>query len=69
MRENRTYGSEGGEAKSLPYPYLAERTGIRAWGGSARARSRAAAKRGIGVNSKISVVPANAGIHNPQRFR
>ena len=21
MRENRTYGSEGGEAKSLPYPY------------------------------------------------
>jgi len=20
MRENRTYGSEGGEAKSLPYP-------------------------------------------------
>ena len=24
MRENRTYGSEGGEAKSLPYPYPAE---------------------------------------------
>ena len=23
MRENRTYGSEGGEAKSLPYPYPA----------------------------------------------
>ena len=23
MRENRTYGSEGGEARSLPYPYLA----------------------------------------------
>src|SRR5271170_5874705 len=22
MRENRLYGSEGGEAKSLPYPYL-----------------------------------------------
>ena len=22
MRENRTYGSEGGEAKNLPYPYL-----------------------------------------------
>jgi len=22
MRENRPYGSEGGEAKSLPYPYL-----------------------------------------------
>jgi hypothetical protein len=21
MRENCTYGSEGGEAKSLPYPY------------------------------------------------
>ena len=21
MRENRTYGSEGGEARSLPYPY------------------------------------------------
>ena len=21
MRENRLYGSEGGEAKSLPYPY------------------------------------------------
>jgi hypothetical protein len=21
MRENRTYGSEGGEAKNLPYPY------------------------------------------------
>jgi hypothetical protein len=21
MRENRPYGSEGGEAKSLPYPY------------------------------------------------
>ena len=25
MRENRPYGSEGGEAKSLPYPYLVER--------------------------------------------
>ena len=26
MRENRTYGSEGGEAKkNLPYPYPAER--------------------------------------------
>src|ERR1700675_3902306 len=24
MRENRPYGSEGGEAKSLPYPYRAE---------------------------------------------
>src|SRR6266850_2670886 len=24
MRENRTYGSEGGEAKSLPYPYRSE---------------------------------------------
>ena len=24
MRENCTYGSEGGEAKSLPYPYRAE---------------------------------------------
>src|SRR5712691_12784750 len=24
MRENRTYGSEGGEAKSLPYPYPVE---------------------------------------------
>jgi len=24
MRENRPYGSEGGEAKSLPYPYLIE---------------------------------------------
>jgi hypothetical protein len=24
MRENRTYGSEGGEAKSLPYPYRLE---------------------------------------------
>src|ERR1700732_3524287 len=23
MRENRPYGSEGGEAKSLPYPYQA----------------------------------------------
>jgi hypothetical protein len=23
MRENRPYGSEGGEAKSLPYPYRA----------------------------------------------
>ena len=23
MRENRTYGSEGGEAKGLPYPYRA----------------------------------------------
>ena len=22
MRENRTCGSEGGEAQSLPYPYL-----------------------------------------------
>ena len=21
MRENRPYGSEGGEARSLPYPY------------------------------------------------
>ncbi len=26
MRENRTYGSEGGEAKSLPYPYRSELT-------------------------------------------
>jgi hypothetical protein len=25
MRENRPYGSEGGEAKSLPYPYRADR--------------------------------------------
>ena len=25
MRENRPYGSEGGEAKSLPYPYQAPR--------------------------------------------
>ena len=24
MRENRPYGSEGGEAKSLPYPYRVE---------------------------------------------
>ncbi len=24
MRENRPYGSEGGEAKSLPYPYRKE---------------------------------------------
>jgi hypothetical protein len=24
MRENRPYGSEGGEAKSLPYPYRQE---------------------------------------------
>jgi hypothetical protein len=24
MRENRPYGSEGGEAKSLPYPYRGE---------------------------------------------
>jgi hypothetical protein len=24
MRENRQYGSEGGEAKSLPYPYRRE---------------------------------------------
>ena len=24
MRENRTYGSEGGESKSLPYPYPVE---------------------------------------------
>ena len=24
MRENRTYGSEGGEARSLPYPYRIE---------------------------------------------
>src|SRR5712675_859352 len=24
MRENRTYGSEGGEAKSLPYPYRSD---------------------------------------------
>ena len=24
MRENRTYGSEGGEAKSLPYPLSPE---------------------------------------------
>ena len=29
MRENRLYGSEGGEVKSLPYPYQ----------GSASARS------------------------------
>ena len=27
MRENRTYGSEGGEAKSLPYPLSAEKNG------------------------------------------
>ena len=27
MRENRTYGSEGGEAKSLPYPYRRGRLG------------------------------------------
>ena len=39
MRENRTCGSEGGEAQSLPYPYLkAERWrahllhGGRSWG-------------------------------------
>ena len=24
MRENRPYGSEGGEAKSLPYPYRSQ---------------------------------------------
>jgi hypothetical protein len=27
MRENRPYGSEGGEAKSLPYPYQLESRG------------------------------------------
>ena len=26
MRENRLYGSEGGEAKSLPYPYQTKET-------------------------------------------
>jgi hypothetical protein len=25
MRENRLYGSEGGEVKSLPYPYQGPR--------------------------------------------
>ena len=28
MRENRTHGSEGGEAKSLPYPYRREAASI-----------------------------------------
>jgi hypothetical protein len=35
MRENRTYGSEGGEAKSLPYPYQGPRSsapGLLTWG-------------------------------------
>ena len=27
MRENRPYGSEGGEAKSLPYPYQQRESG------------------------------------------
>ena len=27
MRENRPYGSEGGKAKSLPYPYQGPRIG------------------------------------------
>ena len=27
MRENRSYGSEGGEAQSLPYPYQSRRLG------------------------------------------
>jgi hypothetical protein len=26
MRENRLYGSEGGEVKSLPYPYQTKAT-------------------------------------------
>ena len=29
MRENRTCGSEGGEAQSLPYPYLGHKRWIR----------------------------------------
>jgi len=28
MRENRLYGSEGGEAKSLPYPYQGPHTTV-----------------------------------------
>jgi hypothetical protein len=28
MRENRPYGSEGGEAKSLPYPYPVDRLSL-----------------------------------------
>ena len=28
MRENRTCGSEGGEAQSLPYPYPGQRSQI-----------------------------------------
>src|SRR6266436_8729313 len=31
MRENRTYGSEGGEAKSLPYPYRSELMASDSW--------------------------------------
>ena len=29
MRENRTCGSEGGEAQSLPYPYRSSRRSTR----------------------------------------
>ena len=30
MRENRTCGSEGGEAQSLPYPYPGQRSTLNA---------------------------------------
>ena len=31
MRENRTCGSEGGEAQSLPYPYRRDQAPLLGW--------------------------------------
>jgi hypothetical protein len=39
MRENRPYGSEGGEAKSLPYPYRVD--GFRQAGPTTQSRAGA----------------------------
>jgi hypothetical protein len=58
MRENRLYGSEGGEAKSLPYPYQTK-----------AAPNNYRSDRVSGDPSVIARSPCDEAIQGPQHAR
>src|ERR1700732_4371357 len=71
MRENRPYGSEGGEAKSLPYPYHADgiRQGRRMGGALANPIIYPAASDGFRKGSTHPTKKASSSTHTfPQPF-
>ena len=55
MRENRTCGSEGGEAQSLPYPY--PHTRAPGTGGVARVRRLSSRQGSLGVTGSAPFPP------------